>query len=85
MAMLIGIVVGIFMTAMTILPQKVKQKQEVRGKTGSNSYTGIIKRRIRKRTNDKTTRKDNNGTKKAEKENKIKNQSINQTTQTTKG
>ena len=28
MAMLIGIVVGIFMTAMTILPQKVKQKQE---------------------------------------------------------
>ena len=63
MAMLIGIVVGIFMTAMTILPQKVRG----RGKTGSNSYTGIIKRRIRKRTNDKTTRKDNNGTKKAEK------------------
>ena len=65
MAMLIGIVVGIFMTAMTILPQKVKQKQEAEGK--QNSYTGIIKRRIRKRTNDKTTRKDNNGTKKAEK------------------
>ena len=32
MAMLIGIVVGIFMTAMTILPQKVKQKQEAEGK-----------------------------------------------------
>ena len=42
-------------------------KARGRGKTGSNSYTGIIKRRIRKRTNDKTTRKDNNGTKKAEK------------------
>ena len=62
-AMLIGIVVGIFMTAMTILPQKVKQKQEAEGKQEAIR----IKRRIRKRTNDKTTRKDNNGTKKAEK------------------
>ena len=65
MAMLIGIVVGIFMTAMTILPQKVKQKQEAEGKQEAIRTQVLSKEESEKEPT--TTRKDNNGTKKAEK------------------
>lgn len=79
MAMRIGIVVGIFMTAMTILPQKVKQKQEAEGKQEAIRTQVLSKEESEKepttRQQEKTTTEQK---KQKKKKKKRKNQSINQ-------
>lgn len=78
MAMLIGIVVGIFMTAMTILPQKVKQKQEAEGKQEAIRTQVLSKEESEKEPTTRQQEKTTTEQKKRKKKNKIKNQSINQ-------
>ena len=74
MAMRIGIVVGIFMTAMTILPQKVKQKQEAEGKQEAIRTQVLSKEESEK---EPTTRQQEKTTTEQKKQKK-ENQSINQ-------
>lgn len=78
MAMLIGIVVGIFMTAMTILPQKVKQKQEAEGKQEAIRTQVLSKEESEKNQRQDNKKRQQRNKKSRKKKNKIKNQSINQ-------
>ena len=84
MAMLIGIVVGVFMTAMTILPQKIKQKQEADGKQEAIRTQVLSKEELEKEPTTKQQEKITTEQKKQKKE-KQKKKSIDQsTTQTPK-
>ena len=78
MAMLIGIVVGVFMTAMTILPQKIKQKQEADGKQEAIRTQVLSKEELEKEPTTKQQEKITTEQKKQKKEKQRKNQSINQ-------
>ena len=82
MAMLIGIVVGIFMTAMTILPQKVKQKQEAEGKQEAIRTQVLSKEESEKEPTTKQQEKTTTEQKKQKKEKQNK-KSIDQSTRQT--
>ena len=81
MAMLIGIVVGIFMTAMTILPQKVKQKQEAEGKQEAIRTQVLSKEESEKEPTTRQQEKTTTEQKKQKKEKQNK-KSIDQSTRT---
>ena len=82
MAMLIGIVVGIFMTAMTILPQKVKQKQEAEGKQEAIRTQVLSKEESEKEPTTRQQEKTTTEQKKQKKEKQNK-KSIDQSTRKT--
>ena len=84
MAMLIGIVVGIFMTAMTILPQKVKQKQEAEGKQEAIRTQVLSKEESEKEPTTKQQEKTTTEQKKQKKEKQNKKSIDQSTTQTPK-
>ena len=81
-AMLIGIVVGIFMIAMTILPQKVKQKQEAEGKQEAIRTQVLSKEESEKEPTTKQQEKTTTEQKKKKKEKQNK-KSIDQSTRQT--